>query len=120
MKQPRYKITSTSRNLLLYGKLKTTPSRARIVRSFTEKIITVARRDLVNNPDKLSLTATRFIIKKLKMTADSERKNLLDLIHKIAKNNTLRPGGYISSKHFPSSNGREIVSICILGYNTES
>jgi len=80
-------------NLFLVGRIKTTPAKAKEVRSMAEKLITLARKGgLPQFRRALSILDDKFIVRKL--------------FREIAPKFADRPGGYTRILHLASSAGR--------------
>lgn len=80
-------------NLFLVGRIRTTPAKAKEVRSMAEKLITLAREDnLPNLRRALSILDDKFIVRKL--------------FKEIAPKYKDRPGGYTRILHLSASENR--------------
>ena len=75
-------VWNLTRSLLLYGRIKTTATRAKEIRSFAEKVITRAKRDTLAN--------RRLMLEKF------DAKTVKKLFSEIAPLYKERPGGYTS------------------------
>jgi large subunit ribosomal protein L17 len=80
-------------NLFLVERIRTTPAKAKEVRSLAEKLITLGRKgDLASFRRALALLDDKFIVRKL--------------FREIAPRYRERPGGYTRILHLPRSNNR--------------
>lgn len=80
-------------NLFLVGRIRTTPAKAREVRSMAEKLITLGRKGgLAEFRRALSILDDKFIVRRL--------------FEKIAPLYSDRPGGYTRILHLPKSKNR--------------
>jgi len=80
-------------NLLLVGRIKTTPAKAKEVRSMAEKIVTLGKKGgLANFRRALAMLDDKFIVRKL--------------FNEIAPVYADRPGGYTRILHLPVSANR--------------
>jgi len=80
-------------NLFLVGRIRTTPAKAREVRSVAEKLITLARKGGVAEFRRaLSMLDDKFIVRRL--------------FKEIAPLYSDRPGGYTRTLHLPKSRNR--------------
>ena len=80
-------------NLFLFGRIRTTPAKAKECRSFAEKLITLAREgSLANFRLVLSMLDDKFIARRL--------------FKEIAPQYKDRPGGYVRILHLASSENR--------------
>ena len=80
-------------NLLLVGRIRTTPAKAREIRPMTEKLITLARKGGVPEFRRaLSILDDKYIVRRL--------------FKEIAPLYSDRPGGYTRTLHLPRSKNR--------------
>ena len=80
-------------NLLLCGRIRTTPAKAKDVRPMAEKLITMARRGgLANFRRAVAILDDKFIVRRL--------------FKEIAPRYEDRPGGYVRILHLPVSSNR--------------
>jgi len=80
-------------NLFLVGRIKTTPAKAKEIRSMAEKLITMARKGgLASFRRALALLDDKYIVRRL--------------FKELAPRYTDRPGGYTRILHLPMSRNR--------------
>lgn len=74
-------LRSLANNLITYGRIETTEAKAKALRPFIERVVTIAKTD--------SLAAKRLVFKRLGSGAKANK-----LFQEIAPRYTDRPGGY--------------------------
>lgn len=113
-------------SLFEHGSIRTTPAKAKEVRAFAEKLITLARTDNVNNRRRVvQLLGDRRLVDEnqewLKNDKGGHRKVVQRLFDEVAPKFADRPGGYtriIKTADFRIGDGGDIVVLSLASETT--
>jgi large subunit ribosomal protein L17 len=82
-------LRNQAQDLLRHERIRTTVPRAKELRPFVERIITIAKRSLADGPDQRGVTARRLVAQDI-----HDRTVVVKLFDSIAPRFVERPGGY--------------------------